>query len=296
METNWPKISIVTPVFNAGPFIEAAIKSVLEQDYPNLEYIIMDGGSTDGTADIIKKYKNHISYWESKPDQGQTHALNKGFRRATGILRGWLNADEEYLPGALKCVGEKYVASKDLDLIYGDRCFVTLKGAPPSKIVERVPPIAPFPLMFYTGRTLFSDATFWTKETHEKLGELNEKEYPRYAMDVEWLLRVTGIATKWKHIAKPLSIFKYHGMNITSEGIKKGLRYNEKIRRDYAKAKGIPISKIALGWLWYSTRLRIWEKGAFHIFIPPKWDTFAYLFLRNHGTKKPRGGSMYRRK
>lgn len=282
MKSNLPKISIVTPVFNARSFIEAAIKSVLEQDYPNLEYIIMDGGSTDGTADIVKKYENHISYWESKPDRGQTHALNKGFRRATGILRGWLNADEEYLPGSLRCVAETFISSQDLELIYGNRYFLNLNVSPPSKTLEKIPPIAPFPLMFYTGRILCSDATFWTRQVHDRLGELNEELYPRYAMDAEWLLRVTGVAHKWKHIVKPLSVFKYHGMNVTTEGIKRGLRYNEQIRRAYAKTHGISTIKIALGWLWYSTRLRIWEKGIFGIFTPPQWDTFAYLFLHKY--------------
>jgi glycosyltransferase involved in cell wall biosynthesis len=286
METNWPKISIITPVLNAKPFIEHSIKSVLGQDYPNLEYIIIDGGSTDGTVDIIKKYEKYISYWESKPDRGQTHALNKGFARATGVMRGWLNADEEYLPGALRSVGEEYMTSKDLELIYGDRYFVNLKETPASRILEKIPPIAPFALMFYTGGLLFSDATFWTKEIHEKLGGLNEKDYPRYAMDAEWLLRVTGLAMRWKYIVKPLSIFKYNGMNITCEGINKGLRYKEKIRREYAKTNGIPVIKLALGWLWYSARVRVWRDGVSGIFRPPKWETIAYLFLHEYRMDK----------
>jgi len=280
MKNNWPKISIVTPVYNASLFIEAAITSVLNQDYPNLEYIIMDGGSTDGTVDIIRKYEGRISYWESGSDRGQTHALNKGFSRSTGILRGWLNADEEYTPGTLKEVGKTFNSSKDLQLIYGDRYLLDLSKKPPEKILKKLAPIAPFPLMFYTGRLLFTDATFWTQDIHQELGELNEKEYPRYAMDVEWLLRMTGIAVKWKYLERPLSIFKYHGMNVTTEGIKMGLRYNENIRRDYAKAHAIHVSRIMLGWLWYSVRLRIWEKGFRGILTPPKWDTIACLFLK----------------
>jgi len=284
-DSSWPKISIVTPVFNARPFIEAAIRSVIEQDYPDIEYIVIDGGSTDGTKEIIQKYSKHLAYWESTLDRGQTHALNKGFARATGVLRGWLNADEEYLPGALRYVGEVYMTSKDLDLIYGDRYLEDLMISPSRRFLEKIPrSIKPFAYMFYTGRTLFSDATFWTKEIHNILGELDER-YQRYAMDVEWLLRVTGVAQKWKHIGQPLSVFKRHGLNVSTEGVKKGIRLNETIRRHYAINHNIPITRLALGWLWYSTKLRIWEKGVFGIFIPPRWETFARLFLHNHGTR-----------
>ena len=176
METNWPKISIVTPVLNSKPFIEHSIRSVLDQDYPNIEHIIIDGGSTDGTVAIIKKYEKYIAYWESKPDRGQTHALNNGFRRATGALYGWLNADEEYLPGALRCVGEEYMASRDLDLIYGDRYLEDLRVSPSRRFLQKIPSsIKPFTYMLYTGRTLFSDSTFWSKEMHNILGGLDER-------------------------------------------------------------------------------------------------------------------------
>lgn len=279
MQTNWPKISIVTPVFNAGPFIEAAIKSVLNQNYPSLEYIIIDGGSTDGSVEIIRKYAKHLAYWVSEPDKGQTEALNKGFRRASGVLRGWLNADEEYLPGALRCVGEEYMTFKDLELIYGDRYIEDLRVSPSRRFLEKIPSsIKPFAYMLYTGRTLSSDSTFWSKEIHNLLGVLDER-YERYAMDVEWLLRVVGAAKKWKHVGRPLSVFKSHELNVTKEGVKKGIRLNEIIRRQYASNNNIPIMRLVLGWLWYSTKVRIWEKGVFGIFIPPRWDTFARLFF-----------------
>lgn len=214
--------------------------------------------------------------------------MNKGFSQATGVLRGWLNADEEYLPGALRCVGEEYMTSKDLELIYGDRYLEDLTVSPSRRFLEKIPPsIKPFAYMLFTGRTLFSDATFWTKEIHDLLGVLDER-YQRYAMDVEWLLRVVGAAKKWKHVGRPLSVFKSHELNVTKEGVKKGIRLNEIIRRQYACNHNIPIMRFFLGWLWYSTKVRIWEKGVFGIFIPPRWDTFDQLFLRNHGTKMPK--------
>jgi glycosyltransferase involved in cell wall biosynthesis len=108
----WPKISIITPSFNQGNFIEETILSVLNQNYPNIEYIIIDGGSVDNTVDIIKKYAQKISYWASEPDNGQTHAINKGFIRATGAIFAYLNSDDCYYPNALKLVAESFIEQK----------------------------------------------------------------------------------------------------------------------------------------------------------------------------------------
>jgi glycosyltransferase involved in cell wall biosynthesis len=109
MPISLPRITIVTPSFNQGDFIEETICSILDQGYPNLQYIIMDGGSQDRTVEIIKKYEQHISYWASGPDKGQSHAINKGLARADGDIFNWINSDDGLLPDALQHIGERYL-------------------------------------------------------------------------------------------------------------------------------------------------------------------------------------------
>ena len=102
----WPRITIVTPSFNQAAFLEQAICSILSQAYPNLEYIVIDGGSTDGSQEIIRKYESYLSYWVTEPDSGQYHAINKGFARASGQIMGWLNSDDMHCPWTLRTVAE----------------------------------------------------------------------------------------------------------------------------------------------------------------------------------------------
>ena len=99
--SNFPKVSIITPSYNQGRFLEASILSVLEQDYPNLEYIVVDGGSKDESVEIIKKYQERLSWWVSEKDKGHADALNKGFSHATGEILAWLNSDDIYFPSAV---------------------------------------------------------------------------------------------------------------------------------------------------------------------------------------------------
>lgn len=129
----FPKISIVTPSYNQGQYIEETILSVINQNYPNLEYIIIDGGSTDNTIDIIKKYEKHLTYWVSEPDHGQSHAINKGLKKCTGDIFNWLNSDDYLEPEALFHVANKFKEKSNAKLVCGyNRRFVD-----DSKSVER---------------------------------------------------------------------------------------------------------------------------------------------------------------
>jgi glycosyltransferase involved in cell wall biosynthesis len=121
------KFSIVTPSFNQAKFIRETIESVLGQEYPSLEYIVIDGGSTDGTLDILRSYGNRL-IWISEPDHGQADAINKGFRMANGDVFAWLNSDDMYLPGALKAVAAFFENNPSVGLVYGDALYVGVDG------------------------------------------------------------------------------------------------------------------------------------------------------------------------
>jgi glycosyltransferase involved in cell wall biosynthesis len=122
---NIPRISIVTPSFNQGEFISETIESVLSQGYPNLEYIVVDGGSTDGSVKIIESYQASLSWWVSEPDKGQTDALTKGFEKSTGNVLAWLCSDDLLVPGDLWIIAGIFMADPALDLVYGDTAYLS---------------------------------------------------------------------------------------------------------------------------------------------------------------------------
>ena len=119
-----PRISIITPSYNQAQFLEETIRSVLLQGYPDLEYIVMDGGSSDNSAEVIQKYEPWLAYWESEQDRGQCHAINKGWNRITGEITGWLNSDDIYRPGALRYVMEAFRHNPDAVVVVG-ACALT---------------------------------------------------------------------------------------------------------------------------------------------------------------------------
>ncbi len=183
---NLPKISIVTPSYNQGKYLEKTIRSVIEQGYPNLEYIIIDGGSTDESVEIIKRYEKHLAYWVSEPDRGQSHAVNKGFERATGEIFGWLNSDDWYHPGALKAVAETFVANPEAGAVVGGGDFVDEAG---NVIVRTVPEKVTLDNLYSWFDSYFwQPSCFFTRHVWEAAGRLDESLH--LSMDYDLWLRI----------------------------------------------------------------------------------------------------------
>ncbi len=176
------KISIITPSFNQGQYIEDTILSVLGQDYSNLEYLIMDGGSKDQTLDVIKKYEDKITYWESKKDKGQSHAINKGLSKATGDIVAWLNSDDMYTDNALKRVANIFLKNPEVDIVYGNvwQCYPKETEKHINKKFN--------PKHFLTGVNMHQPSVFWRRKLHDTIGFLDEELY--YTMDYDLWLRL----------------------------------------------------------------------------------------------------------
>lgn len=203
-EKNWPKISIITPSYNQGEFLERTILSVIEQNYPNLEYIIIDGGSTDGSVDIIQKYADKLAYWISEKDNGQTHAINKGFKKATGEIVAWLNSDDEFCEGALMAVASVFMEHDEVDFVFGNQYSINSNG----KIIrDNRHTRFSFAALWAVGMVLSQPSCFWKCDFFSKFGYLDETM--EFCMDYEFFLRI-GNHVKAKHVNQYLSKFRWH--------------------------------------------------------------------------------------
>ena len=200
----WPRLTVVTPSYNQAPYLERTIRSVLLQGYPNLEYIVIDGGSNDGSVEIIRKYERWITFWVSEPDHGQAGAINKGLKRATGELLAWQNSDDIFYPGAFATVAMRSLSRPDAALIIGninlidedDRVLTDLRFVRPT-----------FKALLAEGMVLTNQAAFWRRGVHERIGWLNEEMV--CAFDYEWFLRVLE-QRRADHIDRVLGAFRIH--------------------------------------------------------------------------------------
>jgi glycosyltransferase involved in cell wall biosynthesis len=184
-DSAWPKISIITPSYNQALFIEETIRSVLLQGYPNLEYIVIDGGSRDGSVDIIRKYAQRLTYWVSEPDRGQSHAITKGFARASGEIVAWLNSDDIYLAGALAQVGRAFMDHSNAGLIFG-RCRIIDEH---SRRIGDVAAVAEFDLAAHLrDNQVPQPAAFARREVLKKVGLLRTDL--NFTMDFELWIRI----------------------------------------------------------------------------------------------------------
>lgn len=180
-----PLVTIVTPSYNQGEFIRATIESVLSQDYPLVEYIIMDGGSTDQTAAIVSEYAGRLA-WTSEPDRGQAHAINKGFQRARGDIVAWLNSDDILLPGAVTAAVQEWERVPEAGAVYGEGYLMDREG----RFTRRFPATEPFNLwkLVYLSDYVLQQSTFFRRSAVEQVGWLDESLH--YAMDWDLLIRL----------------------------------------------------------------------------------------------------------
>ena len=181
-----PKISIVTPNFNGARHLEQTILSVLGQNYPALEYIVIDGGSTDGSMEIIRKYESRLAFWCSEPDEGMYHAILKGFRRSSGEVMAWLNADDMYHPGALSLAGHLFSTFRHMEWLTGCQTWFDVEG----RTVRSCPPRPWTKYDFYRGdyRWIQQESTFWTRRLWDLAGARLDTGL-KYAGDFELWLR-----------------------------------------------------------------------------------------------------------
>lgn len=208
MRTSWPKISIITPSYNQGQYIEQTIQSVLGQKYPNLEYIVMDGGSTDQTVRILKKYSKQLT-WVSEPDHGQTDAINKGLRLSTGDIVAYLNSDDSYEPHALKTIALYLRSHPRTQFVYGKGQLIDAKGKPIGFYNDSQATTE----SLHGGCVISQPTAFWTKNVATQIGEFDESFH--FTMDYDFWVRVSK---KFKMVYLPdvLANTRIHNATKTS--------------------------------------------------------------------------------
>ena len=194
----WPRISIVTPSYNQGQFIEETIRSVLLQGYPDLEYIVMDGGSTDGSVDILRRYEDWLAYWVSETDKGQSDAINKGWEKSTGEIVAWINADDTYCGGAIQVVAKMFRENDDLVLVRGAGNIVDIDGKTVISIIRPLD-INPYVILKRSGGIPCQPSVFLRKNVLDEIGFLNTQLH--YTMDLEFWIRI-GLYYRPEQLAK----------------------------------------------------------------------------------------------
>lgn len=208
----WPRISIITPSYNQGKYIEETIRSVLMQGYPNLEYIIMDGGSTDESVEIIKKYEPWLTYWASEKDEGQSDAINKGFQRANGEIMAYINSDDVYMPYTFSLIARLFRQFKDIDWITGHSSFLV-----DSQVISPRRNHGDA----YNGQLMRSGfhtpwflgipqqvSTFWKRELFLRSGGFVDKKF-FHAMDVDLWVRMSKFSAP-TFVSATLALMRLH--------------------------------------------------------------------------------------
>jgi glycosyltransferase involved in cell wall biosynthesis len=206
-----PLVSVVTPTFNQAGFLEQTLRSVRSQSYPNIEHLVVDGGSTDGTLDILRREgENGSIRWVSEPDSGMYEAVNKGVASATGDVLAYLNSDDAYLPWAIEAVMEVFAARHGVDVVYGDGIKVDEETG-----AQRLRLFAPFDRISLANyESLMQPAVFWRRSLVERMGSFDAKL--RYVADLDYWLRVAAADATIVHVDEVLAVERIHAGRLSS--------------------------------------------------------------------------------
>jgi glycosyltransferase involved in cell wall biosynthesis len=198
-------VSVIIPSFNQANFLEQTIRSVLDQRYPRTELIVMDGGSRDGSLEILERYDDSIAFWVSEPDGGQAAAINAGFDRATGDLVAWQNSDDFYYPGSFQSLAQAYFSDASASVYYGDKDYVDINGGflfhHPAKDPHRLENMVPWPC-------INSEVSFFNRKTIDKGYRLNEQRQHYMDYELFWDLLIAG--EKFLHVPGVGAGFRQH--------------------------------------------------------------------------------------
>ena len=226
-QSNLPTISIVTPSFRQGHFIERTLLSVLNQKYPRLEYYVQDGGSTDNTIAILKSYEDKLTGWVSEKDSGQSQAINHGFANTKGDIMAWLNSDDLLLPGALAIVADYFISHPDVDVVYGNRLLIDENDM---EIGRWIMPGHDSNVLSWRD-FVPQETLFWRRSIWDKAGGHIDESF-RFAMDWDLLLRFRDAGAKFAHIPRFLGAFRVHEQQKTSAAMNEtGLQEMDRIHK-----------------------------------------------------------------
>jgi glycosyltransferase involved in cell wall biosynthesis len=267
----WPRISIVTPSYNQSQYLEETIRSVLLQGYPNLEYFVIDGGSTDNSVEIIKKYEPWLTYWESEKDRGQCHAINKGFARATGQILAWLNSDDVYYPGALASAAQS-LARREKSLLVGASIITDGPNQLSGSYDKRQPTWAE---MLYDARTFPQPSVFWTRDLWAVAGPLDEELY--FVMDFDLWLRMHPHARAILFLEQVLSYARTHSQQKSADP---GFDLFSKQRVCVCVRAAKMYGEHQLLWLFKVWSRRIWQAHCRKSYIMLRGSYFHQASLR----------------
>lgn len=280
--TNKYSFSIVTPSFNQAAFIGEALESVRRQSWSDIEHVVVDGGSSDGSVEVLGRYSESSEWthlrWTSEPDRGQSHALNKGFAAASGDIIGWLNSDDRYLPGCLERVASTFDEHPDADIVYGDYRFIDENGT--IRRVRREIEFSRFVLLYHRVLYIPTTTTFFRRRIIDQGHFLDERLH--FALDAEFFMRLAKNGFHFRHIRALLADFRFQPNSKTCSSPKKQLDEKRRVMEEYSAVLRVlpwPVARQGVGALLSSSAaaLRYSEKLLRGCYLEERWPMLVRL-------------------